>query len=270
MTTFIEVDDESAPSASAIPITPPMSEPSVIKYTDDSGDTYYWSDTEHAFVAPSGDVTFYNSNAILGRALASLKGEFAPYAAKILSVGASVLSAPRSAPGGIIAAREERGRPELVAGRDFEWASEQQIREAYSIEPEGWLIDDEGDRIENDEGLPLRRKPVVVPQPGGIVTHNEGSIDTSKCSHINDLVVTASHLKAKLGAPKDGDGYNTSTVWAIQFDDGQIAVVCDWQRSSTYREELPEPDEIRNTNDNWHVMGTDVAVFEKVKALLSA
>lgn len=75
------------------------------------------------------------------------------------------------------------------------------------------------------------------------------------------IVATRRELEATFGSPFDGDGYKTTTEWAIQFDDGTISTIYDWKR---YELGAPAMDE----RITWNVGGKTFVSVERVEDAL--
>lgn len=75
------------------------------------------------------------------------------------------------------------------------------------------------------------------------------------------IVATRRELEAAFGAPFDGDGYKTTTEWAICFEDGTISTIYDWKR---YELGAPAMDE----RITWNVGGRSFAAVERVEDTL--
>jgi hypothetical protein len=72
---------------------------------------------------------------------------------------------------------------------------------------------------------------------------------------------TRRELEATFGEPFDGDGYKTTTEWAIRFDDGTIATIYDWKR---YEMGAPAMDE----RIEWNIGGREPIAVERVEDAL--
>jgi hypothetical protein len=88
-------------------------------------------------------------------------------------------------------------------------------------------------------------------------THNHAKIDIQHTSLQGTIQATPGQLRTLFGAPVDRPSDRSFMVWEIQFKDGQVATIYDWNRT-----QVPHIDDVIA----WHIGGRDARVVELVHA----
>ncbi len=97
------------------------------------------------------------------------------------------------------------------------------------------------------------------------LTHNEKEINVSGTSFVGYVNTTYSKLFEKFGEPFD-DGYKTDAEWEIEFSDGKVATIYNWENGKNYNgSEGLDLDDITV----WHIGGFDKSVVERIQKILS-
>lgn len=152
---------------------------------------------------------------------------------------------------------------------------------AYVAHADGHYIDDEGDRIEDPdfEGGYARRghhkrdpgSPGNRPKDPTKFDVKAGLEGFEAVTSVNWATDYAS-VGLALGSTHtdDGDGWHVSTGWWIEFHDGEKVRVSDWDQSSAYDDELPDPEDIRAGRVvYWRIEGSEAGV-RRVAAMVGA
>lgn len=151
----------------------------------------------------------------------------------------------------------------------------------YSVDEDGYYLDDDGERIRSaefeggearqgyhnkDPNSPGNRPK--DPNKFDVRAKLEGfSPDTSTTWH-GDYGTIQRALGTQHSDP--GDGWRTSSVWWIEFHDGEKVCVSDERQSSTYDDELPDPEQIRGgVFVDWKIEGSPGGVA-RIEAALRA
>lgn len=171
------------------------------------------------------------------------------------------------------------GPPPTPAG-GYDEAYERGVRQGdYSVDPEGCFVDVDGDRVEDTDyhGGFARRGyhkldpacPVNRPKDPNLFDVKR-SLDAFREDEVSQWTGGYEGVARALGCnhTDPGDGWHTSTAWWVEFHDGEVARVSDWDQSSTYDDELPEPDDIRDGRPIvWRIDGSRDGVARVLAAL---
>lgn len=149
----------------------------------------------------------------------------------------------------------------------------------YVVDADGYYLDDDGDRVDdnNFEGGEARRgHHKMDPNSPGNRPKDPNRFDVkAKLDAFRQEVTKVwagqyGTIAAALGCQHSdpGDGWHTSSVWWIEFHDGETVCVSDWDQSSTYDDDLPEPEDIRGgVSVKWRIEGSRGGVDRVVAAL---
>ena len=83
-------------------------------------------------------------------------------------------------------------------------------------------------------------------------------VDGSAGNHSIETNTTYAQIASVFGEPKGrSDKWQTNYVWHIVFGDGETATISDLKKSSTYEDDLPDPEDIQGGQPiNWVITGT--------------
>jgi len=137
-----------------------------------------------------------------------------------------------------------------------------------SIDHDDFYLDEDGDgeRIKDSDYLGGYARKGYHKTAGGAVASTVprdpnklvSVIDGAVGEHSSETLTTYEHLVSVFGEPKGrSDKWQTNYVWHIVFGDGETATISDLKKSSTYEDDLPDPEDIQGGQPiNWVITGT--------------
>lgn len=182
-------------------------------------------------------------------------------------------------------AREAMAVPTVPGGTApvglYEGYEDEVRRGNYAVDSDGYYEDEEGSHIGDDDfegGYARRGHHKRDPASPGNRPKDPNKFDVKAGLDSFEAVTSAAwsaeyaDVERVLGCAHthDGDGWHVSTCWWVEFHDGEKARVTDWDQSSTYDDELPEPKAIRSgTPIFWRIEGSPDGV-KRIMEMLKA
>lgn len=254
-TIFFDPEDTAEPVMSFVPIA--ATDPMVIKITKPAG-SFYWSEVEAKAVAPSGDVTYYHSEASVQRVLEDLKARFPADASSFSVESATVLDDTT----------KSRAAAPPSEDEDEEVPPHHRALGVVEYDEDGYGVDEDGEPVQDEDGGVVMRPAKAA---AGVAAATRLGVRVNHFPFRQEeapviVVSKGSALIAAFGEPGDGNGWQISTHWCVEFPSGNKGVIYEDRQSEQYEDGLLPVADIRGERAvSWSV---SPAIVTEVRAKL--